>query len=789
VIYEIDMSYKKQKTKLISGNFKMGGKNPEGIEINVNNQYFTRDKKPWLPIMGEFHFSRYPNDFWESELLKMKAGGIQIVSTYVFWIHHEEKEGYFDWSDNKNLRRFVKLCSKHGLYTYPRIGPWCHGECRNGGFPDWLYDKCTPRTNDLKYLRYVHIFYSQIAKQLEGLLFKDGGPIIGIQLENELIDNPSHLLILKKIAQEVGLEVPLYTATGWGENGAKIPENEILPAFGAYPDQPWAQHIKKLPPQPHYFFHHMRNDTAIGCDLFNNAKMQESIDSDFIECYPYITCEIGPGVQVTYHRRPIIEADDVGAMVLTKIGSGVNLLGYYVYHGGSNPIGKTTMQETRDTGYPNDLPIISYDFQAPLGEFGQVREHYHILRQIHLFLKDFGEDLAPMISILPEDKPFNLEDIDTLRFAARIKGRKGYVFFNNYQRSISLPDKKNLKIKLKLEDEVIIMPDKGFTLESGAYFFWPFNMEIEEALLKYATVQPLCKIINDHETVYFFSETQGIDSEYIWVKKTIKSIEIDGDVNVTYESDFIKVSQLRAGTNCVINIKTINNRDVRVVTLTRCQALNAWKEKVLGEERLVLSQTHLAFERDSIILYGTNSQKMGFSVFPDFEEKMHCDVFLNVEQDGIFKRYTPIVDERKIPVQFELKSKPIVKSDLTNYLFIGKKQEHYAPEWNIQLPKNLFDDINDAFLKIYYIGDIAQMYIGDKLIADDFYTGKPWEISLKRFETELEKDLLTLKISPLYKGAWIYLEEWPVFDREKIVDLLEVEIMPEYKIKITKSDE
>ena len=31
----------------------------------------------------------------------MKAGGIDIVSTYVFWIHHEEIEGQFDWTERR----------------------------------------------------------------------------------------------------------------------------------------------------------------------------------------------------------------------------------------------------------------------------------------------------------------------------------------------------------------------------------------------------------------------------------------------------------------------------------------------------------------------------------------------------------------------------------------------------------------------------------------------------------------------------------------------------------------
>ena len=98
-------------------------KRPDGETLTVNSRYLLLNGKPWLPVMGEFHYSIYPEQEWESEILKMKAAGVQIVATYVFWIHHEEVEGQFDWSGQRNLRRFVELCAKHGLYVYPRIGP------------------------------------------------------------------------------------------------------------------------------------------------------------------------------------------------------------------------------------------------------------------------------------------------------------------------------------------------------------------------------------------------------------------------------------------------------------------------------------------------------------------------------------------------------------------------------------------------------------------------------------------------------------------------------------------
>ena len=120
------------------------GKAPNGDSISVNSRYFVKNGKPWVPIMGEFHFSRYACEEWERELLKMKAGGIEIVASYIFWIHHEEEEGIWDFSGNRDLRRFVELCGKHGLYVFLRVGPWAHGECRNGGLPDWLRDKDEP---------------------------------------------------------------------------------------------------------------------------------------------------------------------------------------------------------------------------------------------------------------------------------------------------------------------------------------------------------------------------------------------------------------------------------------------------------------------------------------------------------------------------------------------------------------------------------------------------------------------------------------------------------------------
>ena len=96
--------------------------------------------------------------------------------------------------------------------------------------------------------------------------------------------------------------------------------------------------------------------------------------------------ELGGGLQNTWHRRYQVQGMDIYAMALCGLGEGVSLLGYYMYHGGTNRMGKlSSFQESRATGYPNDCPVLSYDFQAPLSEYGEVREQYRLLNLLHLF--------------------------------------------------------------------------------------------------------------------------------------------------------------------------------------------------------------------------------------------------------------------------------------------------------------------------------------------------------------------------------------------------------------------
>ena len=501
------MIYKFKEFKdepLLINHLNMGGKNPKGEEINVTSRYFTRNGKPWIGVMGEFHFSRYSRENWHRELAKMKAGGITIVSTYLFWIYHEEIEGKMDFGGDNDIRAFIEECKDVGLDVVIRIGPWAHGECRNGGFPDWLLKKDYKlRDNNEEYLAVVKKWYQSIYNEVKGLFYKDGGNIIAVQIENEFVDNAEHLAKLKEIAVECGFIAPIYTVTGWNSaSGAKIPVDEVVPVFGGYCEAPWENHMNRLSPSPHYFFNRMRNDSAIGTDLI--AKTQSGGWQLPYERYPFATCELGGGIEVTHHRRPIIKPMDIYAVSLVKLGDGNNLVGYYMYHGGTNKIGElSTFNETNATGYPNDYPILSYDFQAPLSEYGEVREQYGLLNMLHMFVNDFGEEFAPMIAV-DSGNTVAADDTNSLRYGMRTNGKSGFVFVNHYQRLTELADIENAVISA----ENVEFPP--IDVKGEVSFFMPFNMKIGDSVLEYATAQPLCKCGD----TYFFAEIPNIKAEY-----------------------------------------------------------------------------------------------------------------------------------------------------------------------------------------------------------------------------------------------------------------------------------
>ena len=312
--------------------------NPRGDTITVTSKCLLLNGRPIVPIMGEVHYTRVPEGEWRDYIRKMKAGGVNIVATYVFWIHHEEKEGVFDFSGRRDIGKFLKICEEEGMMVALRMGPWSHGECLQGGFPRWLLNGKTLRTSDWRralrsnngvYLEKVERWWTRLFKEVDGHLWKQGGCIISCQLENECPGPWTYFKALKDICRKVGFDVPFYTRTGWPKMKDKAEYGEILPFFGNYADGFWDRNYTQISPGK-YLDAFRFSKTRVSSEIATETLPREFADSPDTAQYPYFTCELGGGMVSSYHRRVRIAPMDTYAMALVKLGSGSNLLGYYL---------------------------------------------------------------------------------------------------------------------------------------------------------------------------------------------------------------------------------------------------------------------------------------------------------------------------------------------------------------------------------------------------------------------------------------------------------------------------
>jgi hypothetical protein len=502
--------------------------------------------------MGEIHYSRIPQAEWQQEVRKMKDGGVTIIATYVFWNHVEEQQGIFRWDGQRDLRQFLEVCKAEKMPVVLRIGPFCHGEVRCGGIPDWMYNPSLTlpegegtskpirmRSEDARFLFFVERLYRQIFTQVQGLQWKDGGPVMACQFDNEYRGRGSYLMALKKMALRIGFDLPFYTRTGWPELATPVPYGEMLPLYGDYADGFWERSLEETAGS-YYKAFNFHAPSGLGenmgaLDTTNSLPTGENrgivTPSPFGEGRggaPYFTCELGGGMMTAYHRRPYLYPEDAYSMALVKLGSGSNLLGYYMYHGGTNPDGQTwlnEMQRTLATNY-NDMPVKNYDFQAPLGEFGQKNPHYYMLRPLHLFMHDYAELLAPMAARFPCEQDIAKGDDSHLRWSVREKDGSGFIFINNYERLQNLSTKRDVQ----LEACGVKLPK--LTIPAGTMCILPVNIDG----IRYATAQLVAK----RNGKIYMQQIKGIPTTIVLENgKMLRNVKVRGTEKPVWQNIYL----------------------------------------------------------------------------------------------------------------------------------------------------------------------------------------------------------------------------------------------------------
>lgn len=624
--YTIDAS--DAKLVPVENLFRMGNPGPAGKEIRVTTQYITIGGKPVLLTMGEVHFSRMKPELWEDVLLKMKACGIDIIATYLFWNHHEEIEGQFEWDGSNNIRMFINLCKKHNVFVFPRIGPWCHGEARLGGTPDWILRKefIIHRDIDPVYQKYVERYFTEMSKQFEGLYYKDNGPIIGIQLDNEYNrqkEGEPFIMWLKGLAQKLGMDVPLYTCTAWG---GSLPTYEVLGVTGVYGEEPWDPHIER---NTHLFKVSYPGDSRLRANNEqkqrydpHNYPQQGDYQGNAIAAMPQIESEIGPGVQNTYHRR--FAFDDIFPLVnpLCRTATGSNVIGYYVFAGTTQLRGQLHVTgEDLFSGYPNQCPTKSYDFQAAIRESGEISGGYKNMKRFHYFLNEYGCQLAEMTPV--NDKSTNYvmgaslnpygemkDETNPQRYQVRSNNFGGFLFGVNYTRfTQKAVDKPMFSVKFK--ENTITLPKSEISVPDGSVFIWPLNFDMGGCSLRYATAQ----LINSIGNYYFFHQNSNINIEFEFDNRNISKVSCTkGKVDVNDTNTL--VSKLSAGKNCVIEIALKSGELRNIVVLSNEEANNTWIFNRNGKKELYITEANMYADDNDVYIFSNNNKMSGFKFEP-----------------------------------------------------------------------------------------------------------------------------------------------------------------------------
>lgn len=155
-------------------------------------------------VGGEIHYFRVPRADWDRRMALLAEAGANAVSTYVPWCVHEREEGRIDFSEKEecDLPGFLKVAAKYGLKVFLRPGPYQYSELFLEGLPKWLCDRYpeiqAKRADGSAFGRgicsYLHpiflektrTYYHAFCNAIRPYSAENGGPVVMIQLDNEL---------------------------------------------------------------------------------------------------------------------------------------------------------------------------------------------------------------------------------------------------------------------------------------------------------------------------------------------------------------------------------------------------------------------------------------------------------------------------------------------------------------------------------------------------------------------------------------------------------------------------
>ena len=326
------------------------------LPMNAQNTFeagkgaFMLNGKPFIVKAAEVHYPRIPRPYWEHRIQMCKALGMNTVCIYIFWNIHEQKEGVFDFTGNNDVAEFCRIAQKNGMYVIVRPGPYVCAEWEMGGLPWWLLKKkdIRLREQDPYFMERVKIFEQKVGEQLAPLTIQNGGPIIMVQVENEYgsygEDKP-YVSAIRDIVRQSGFDKVALFQCDWSSNFEKNGLDDLVWTMNFGTGANIDDQFKRLK--------QLRPDTPLMCSEFWSGWFDK-----------------WGGKHETRAAKDMV--DGIRQMLERNISFSL-----YMTHGG------TSFGHWAGANSPGFSPdVTSYDYDAPINEYGQTTPKYFELQAL-----------------------------------------------------------------------------------------------------------------------------------------------------------------------------------------------------------------------------------------------------------------------------------------------------------------------------------------------------------------------------------------------------------------------
>lgn len=317
--------------------------------FTAGNKTFLLNGKPFVVKAAELHYPRIPRPYWEHRIRMCRALGMNTICLYVFWNIHEQREGEFNFTGQNDIAAFCRLAQKNGMYVIVRPGPYVCAEWEMGGLPWWLLKKkdIRLREQDPYFMDRVSNFMAKVGEQLAPLTIQNGGPIIMVQVENEYGsygEDKAYVSAIRDIVRQSGFDKVTLFQCDWASNFTRNGLDDLV----------WTMNF------------------GTGSDIDSQFNRLRELRPES----PLMCSEFWSGWFDKWGARH--ETRPASAMVAgidEMLSKGISF-SLYMTHGG------TSFGHWAGANSPGFAPdVTSYDYDAPINEYGQATPKYYELRR------------------------------------------------------------------------------------------------------------------------------------------------------------------------------------------------------------------------------------------------------------------------------------------------------------------------------------------------------------------------------------------------------------------------